>query len=116
MSEQLKVLMSQIFEMIQKVHGESAVHHATVFCLYNVFSKKRGSICNAQRSGRLAITRTYKNIFRVLDMLKKDHWSSRRLLAEHRGISKTIMQQILHEDLQKRKLCVQFLSYALTTK
>ncbi len=27
------------FEMIQKVYGEYAVHHATVFHWYNVFSE-----------------------------------------------------------------------------
>ncbi len=77
--------------MIQKVYGDSAVHPATVFCWYNVFSEGRELICDEQRSGRPTTTRMCENIARIADILKEYHWSSCRLIAEWTGIPKTIM-------------------------
>ncbi len=78
-----------------------------------VFSR-RALICDEQRSGTPITTRMHKNIARIADILKEDHWSSCRLLAEWTGIPKTIVQQILYEDLQKRKLCTWFVPHTLT--
>ncbi len=60
--------------------------------------------------------RMRENIARVADILKEDRQSSCRLIAEQMGIPKTIVQQILWEDLQKWELCVQFVPHALTAK
>ncbi len=57
-----------------------------------------------------------KNIARVADILKEDQWSLCKLIAEWTGIPKTIVQQILHEDFQKWKLCTWFVPRALTTE
>ncbi len=62
------------------------------------------------------MTRTCENIVRVVAILKEDSRSFCRLRAEWTGIPKTIMQQILCEDLQKWKLCAQFVSHALTAR
>ncbi len=107
---------TKTFKMIQKVYGEPVVHHATVFHWYNTFSEGWESIHDEQRNGRLTMRRTHQNIARVADILKEDCRSSCRLTAEWMGISKTIMQQILCEDLQKRILYVQFVPYTLTAK
>ncbi len=52
-----------------------------------------------QRNGKQTLTRTLKNIARVVDILKEDHRSLCRLIAEQMGIPKTIVQQILRKDL-----------------
>ncbi len=62
------------------------------------------------------MTRMHENIARVADILKEDRRSSCRLIAEWTGTPKTIVQQILHEDLQKRKLCVWFVMHTLTAE
>ncbi len=92
---------TKTFEMIQKVYGASAVHRATVFRWYNTLSAELESICDEQRRGKPMMTRTRKNIARVADILKEDHRSLCRLVSEWTGIPKTIVQQILHEDLWK---------------
>ncbi len=107
---------AKTFEMIQKVYGESAVHHATRFCWYNTFSEGRESICDEQRSGRPTTIRTRKNIARVADILKEDRQSSCRLIAGRMEIRKAIVQQILCGDLQKRELCTWFVLHVLTAK
>ncbi len=57
-----------------------------------------------------------ENIARVADILKEDRRSLCKLIAEWTGILKTTVQPILHEDLQKRKLCVWFVQHALIAK
>ncbi len=103
---------TKTFEMIQKFYSESAVHCATVFHWYNVFSEGRESICDEQRSGRPMTTKTRKNIARVADILKEDCQSPCRLIAERMEMLKPIVQKNLLEDLQKWKLCAQFVPHA----
>ncbi len=62
------------------------------------------------------MTRTRKNIARIANILKKDRWSLCRLAAEWAAIPKTIVQQILREDLQKQKFCAWFVLHALTAE
>ncbi len=58
----------------------------------------------------------WANIARIADILMEDRRFSCRLRAEWMGIQKTIVQQIMCEDWQKRKLCVWFVLYALTAE
>ncbi len=83
---------------------------------YNAFSVSWESIHDEQRNGRPTTTRTQENIAYVADILKEDRRSLCRLIAEWMGIPKTIMQQIVCEDLQKWKLCMQFVLHALTAE
>ncbi len=85
--------------MIQKVYGESDIHCATLFHWYNTFSEWRESIRDEQRSGRPTMIRTRENTAHIADILKEDCRSSCRLIAEQMGIPKTIVPQILREDL-----------------
>ncbi len=102
--------------MIQKVYGEFAVHCVTMFHQYNVFSEGRESIRDEQRSRRLTTTRTCKNIARMADILKEDHGLHLDSQQNRLDIPKTIVQQILREDLQKWKLHARFVPYELTAE
>ncbi len=84
---------TKTFEMIQKVYGDSAV-----FRWYNVFSGWE-MIRDEQWSRRPTTIRTRKNIARVADILKEDRRSLGGLIAEQTGIPKSIVQQILCDDL-----------------
>ncbi len=86
---------TKTFEMIQKVYDETAVHRATVFHWYNVFSEERESIRDEQKGGRTTTTGTCKNIACIADFLKEDRRSSCRITTEWIRIPKTIVQQIL---------------------
>ncbi len=57
-----------------------------------------------------------ENIASVADILKEDCRSLRKLIAEWTELPKSIVQQILHEDLWKWKLCAQFVLHTLTAK
>ncbi len=73
---------AKTFEMIQKVYGESAVHRATAFRLYNTFSEGWETICDELRSVTPMTTRMYENIARIANILKEDRQSSCKLIAE----------------------------------
>ncbi len=68
-----------------------------------MFPERQESNHDEQRSGRPMMTRTCE-MAHVADILKEDRRCSCRLTAERMGIPKTIVQQILREDLQKWKL------------
>ncbi len=61
-------------------------------------------------------TRMRENVARVANILKEDRQSSCRLIVEWMGIQKTSVQQILREDLHKRKLCTWFVPHESTAK
>ncbi len=95
--------------MIQKLYGESAVHSATVFHWYNMFSEVRESIRDEHRSGRPMTTRSCENIARVTDILKEDCWSLCILITEWME-----NQKLLCNKFCVKKLCAWFVLHALT--
>ena len=50
----------------------------------------------------------------VADLVKNDHRITSRMIAESLNIPKTVVFQILKEDLEKRKLCANFVPQFLT--
>ncbi len=70
-----------------------------MFRWYNAFSEGGESIHDEQRSERPTAIRMHENIACVADTLKEDCQSSCRFITEWTGIPKTIVQQILREDL-----------------
>ncbi len=60
-----------------------------VFLWYKAFSGGRESIRDEQRNGKPTMTRTCKNIARVVDILKEDCRFSCRLVGEWTRILKT---------------------------
>ena len=66
-----------------------------------------------ERSGR-PTSRTDDNIATVDKMVKEDRNMMSRLTADTLSIWKTVVLQILREDLKKRKLCSRFVLHALT--
>jgi hypothetical protein len=54
------------------------------------------------------------NIAAVADLVKNDRQIASRMIAESLNIPKTVVLQILKEDLGKRKLCARFVPHSLT--
>ena len=66
------------------------------------------------RGGCPKLARTEANIAAVADLVKNDHRITSRMIAESLNIPKTVVLQILNEDLGKRKLCACFVPHSLT--
>jgi hypothetical protein len=60
------------------------------------------------------LTRTEVNIPAVVDLVKNDCRIASRMIVESLNISKTVVLQILKEDLGKRRLCGHFVPHSLT--
>ena len=60
------------------------------------------------------MTRTDVNIAAVADLVKNDGQIASRIIADSLNIPKTIVLQILKEDLGKRRLRACFVSHSLT--
>jgi hypothetical protein len=61
-----------------------------------------------EHSGQPTTNRTDDNIAAVDKMVKEDRKVMSWLIADTLGILKTVVLQILKEDLKKRKLCSRF--------
>ena len=66
------------------------------------------------RDCRPKSTRTEVNIAVVADLVKNDPQIASRMIVESLNIPKTVVLQILKEDLGKRKLCAHFVPHSLT--
>ena len=88
-------------ELIQKAYGDAALSRTTIF--------ERGTNgferVEDERSGRPTTSRTDGDITAVDKMVKEERKVTSRLIADTIGIAKTVVLQILVEDLKKRKLC-----------
>ena len=60
------------------------------------------------------MTQTEVNIAAVADLVKNDSIIASRMIAESLNIPKTVVLQILKQDLGKRKLCASFVPHSLT--
>jgi len=60
------------------------------------------------------LTQTEVNVATVADLVKNDHQIASRMIAESLNIPKSVVLQILKEDLGKRKLCAHFAPHSLT--
>ena len=68
------------------------------------------------RGGHPQLTLTEVNIAAVADLVKNDHRITSRMIVESLNIPKTVVLQILKEDLGKRQLCARFVPHSLTPK
>ncbi len=96
---------AKMWEKFVKAFGDSSVLRATVFRLHSRFAVGEESTEDAEWSGRPKTIKTNENITRMAAVLKDDCSDSCRIIAESRGIPKTIVHRILSDDF-KNKNCV----------
>ena len=106
--------MTETLVLVQKACGNEAVNQSNVFSWYSWFRDRRKLVEDDERGGHPKSTRTEVNIAAVADLVKNDRRITSRMIAESLNIPKTIVLQILNEDLGKRKLCARFFSQSLT--
>jgi hypothetical protein len=93
---------------VQKAYGNETANRSNVFRWYSRFPDGR-ELVEDERGGYPKSTRTEVNITAVADLVKNDRRIASRMIAESLNIPKTVVLQILKEDLGKRKLCAHFL-------
>ena len=108
------VSVTKTVELIQRAYGDAALSRATIFEWHKRFLEGRESVKDDERSGRPTTSRINDNMATVDKMAKEDRKVTSWLIADILGIPKTVVLQILREDLKKRKLCSRFVPHALT--
>ena len=78
------------------------------------FRGGRELVDDDERGGRPKSTRTEVNIAAFADLVKSDSRIATRMIAESLNITKTVVLQILKEDLGKRKLCARVVPHSWT--
>jgi hypothetical protein len=89
--------------LVQKAYGNEAVNRSNVFSWYSRFRDGRDLVEDDERGGRPKSTRTEVNIAAVADLVKNNRRIASRMIAESLNIPKTVVLQILKEDLGRRK-------------
>jgi len=90
------------------------VNRSNVFRWYSRFRDGREMVEDDERGGRPKSNRNAVNIAGVDYLVKNDRRIKLRMIAECLNIPKTVVLQILKEDLGKRKLCARFVPQSLT--
>jgi hypothetical protein len=100
--------------LVQKAYGNEALNRSNVFRWYSQFRDGRELVEDDERVCCPKSTRTEVNMAAVADLVKYDRRIASRMIAESLNTPKTVVLQILKEDLGKRKLCAHFVPYSLT--
>ncbi|GBM47424.1 hypothetical protein AVEN_175603-1 [Araneus ventricosus] len=89
--------------MLVKVYGVEAVSKECVFEWFKPFRDGKEDVEGEPRSGRPPTSTTPDNIERV-----------RRMLADDRRLSVDSVSKIVHQHLQKRRICARFVPRKLS--
>jgi len=108
--------VTETLVLVQKVYGNEALNQSNVFRWYSRFQDGKELVDDDERGGRPKLTQTEVNIAAVADLVKNDHQIASRVIAESLNIPRTVVLQIMKEDLGKRKLCASFIQHSLTTE
>ncbi|GBN79472.1 hypothetical protein AVEN_131700-1 [Araneus ventricosus] len=100
--------------MSMKVYGVDAVSKKCVFEWFKRFRDEKEDVEDEPRSGRPTTSTTPDNIERVRRMLADDRRLSLRMIAEALKISLDSVSNIIHENLQKPKICARFVPHKLS--
>lgn len=96
----------EIFEMLERVYGESAMKRRTVYKWVDRFRNRRESVDDDARENRPSTSRVDENIKRVHDLVMSDRRITTSMIAAKLGISKGSVRPelwakqnwILHHD------------------
>jgi hypothetical protein len=99
--------------LVQKDYEMEGLNRSNVFRWYSRFRDRR-ELIDDESGGRPKSSRTEVNIAAVADLVKNDDRVVSRMIAESLIIPKTVVLQILKEDLGKRNLCACYFPHSLT--
>ena len=113
---QSSLFVTELLVLVQKAYGNEALNWSNVFRWYSGFWDRRELVENDKRGGHPKSTKIEVNIAAVADLVKNDRRITSRMITESLNIPKTVVLQILKEDLGKRKLCTRFVPHPLTSE
>jgi len=111
---QSRFIWTETLVLVQKAYGNETLNRSNVFRWYSRFRNGRDLVEDDESGGRKKSTLTEVKIAVVADLVKNDYRIASRMIAESSNTLKTVILQILKEDLGKSKLCARFVPHSLT--
>jgi hypothetical protein len=100
--------------LVQKAYGNVALNRSKFFRLFSRLRDGRELVEDDERGGRPKSARTEAHIAAVADLVKNELRIALRMIANSLNFPKSVVLQILKEDLRKRMLCGHFVPHSLT--
>ncbi|XP_014483093.1 PREDICTED: putative uncharacterized protein FLJ37770 [Dinoponera quadriceps] len=110
----LKKTPLETFEMLQEAFGDDCLSRSQSNRWHKMFQDGREEVADEARAGRPSTSRTDDNVTRVGQLLFSDRRMSVRLMSELLNLPKTVVHEIVSEDLVMRKICAKFVPRVLT--
>lgn len=104
----------ETFEMLKKVFGDDCLSKSQSNRWHKMFREGREEVADEARAGRPSTSRTDDNVTRVRQLLNSDRRMNVRLMSELLNLPKTIVHEIVSEDLAMRKICAKLVPRVLT--
>lgn len=105
---------TETYHLLKRVYGDDCLSRTTVFEWYKRFQDGREDVKDDARPGRPTTSSTDENIEKIGKLVRSDRRLSIRAIAETVGIDKECVRQILHENLNMRKVCAKMVPKNLT--
>ncbi|XP_023311966.1 putative uncharacterized protein FLJ37770 [Anoplophora glabripennis] len=105
---------AETIPMIKAAYKEDALSDRQVFRWHKAFLEGRETVDDEVRAGRPSTSTTDDNVTRVRQLLNTDRRLSVRLMSLILDIPKTIVHEIVTNNLNMRKVCAKMVPKVLT--
>jgi hypothetical protein len=85
-----------------------------VFEWHRWFMEGRGEVEDDKRPGSPSASKTEENVEKIIEIVWKDRRLSIRMIAEMVNMDREMVRQILHDQMNMRKVCAKMVSRNLT--
>ena len=104
----------ETWDMLNEAFGDACMSYSQAKKWHRTFREGREEVTDEARSGRPQTSRTDEHLTRVRELLDTDRRMSVRLISELLNLPKTIVHEIVSEDLAMRKICAKLVPKVLT--
>ncbi|XP_014481720.1 PREDICTED: putative uncharacterized protein FLJ37770 [Dinoponera quadriceps] len=105
---------AETLPMIKTAFKENVLPDQQVFRWHKVFLEGREEVDDETRAGRPSTSTTDDNVTRVKELLNTDRRLNVRLLSQLLDIPKTIVHEIIRNNLNMRKMCAKMVPKVFT--
>lgn len=100
--------------MLREAYCESSLSHARFFEWCERFSEGREGSEHDQRPGRPVSASTPENVSEINEILRRDRRMSIQIVAGTVNVDKESVRNILHDELNIKKVCAKFVPKNVT--
>jgi len=105
---------TETYDLLKNVYGDECLSRTQVFEWFKRFKEGREEIGDDQRPGRSSTSETDVNIEKVSEIVQQDRRLSIRAVVELIIVDKETVRQILHNNFNMKKMCLEMVPRLLT--